>query len=167
MKKLLVLIALFALYTCSFAQDTTTKAVNPNIPPYRILTTDSVYTYPGKLKKDTRVMIIYFSPDCPHCQHLMYELKPKMKELGNTQIVMITWSSNHDIRAIKTFYRDFGLKAYPNIIVGTEGYDGTVMKYYHVVTTPFIAIYNRQGKMVKSFDKPPKTEEVIAAIKKA
>ena len=167
MKKLVVLIALVALYTCTFAQDTTDKFIDPNIPQYRILTTDSVYTFPGKLKKDTRVMIIYFSPDCPHCQHLTNELKPRMKELGNTQIVMITWSMNHDIRAIKTFYRDFGLKAYHNIIVGTEGYDNTVMKYYHVTTTPFIAIYNRKGKMVKSFDKQPKAEDVIAAVKKA
>lgn len=163
MKKLLLFFSLIAITLGAFAQET---AINQNIPPYRILTTDSVYVTPAKLKKNTRLMIIYFAPDCSHCQHLVFDLKPKMKELGNTQIVMITWSKDFDIRAIKTFYRDYNLAAYPNITMGTEGYTYVVQKYYQVHTTPFIAIYNRKGKMVKYFDKPPKVEDLIAAVKK-
>ena len=163
MKKLLLFFCLIAAGGFAHAQDT----INPNIPPYKILTTDSTFATPAKLKKGHKVMIMYFSPDCPHCQHLMYDLKPKMKQLGDTEIVMITWSANYDIRAIKNFRRDFGLAAYPNLIIGTEGYTMVVMKYYHVTTTPFIAICNRQGKMVKSFDKPPKAEDVLEAVKKA
>jgi thioredoxin-related protein len=164
MKKLFLLFSLIVLASCSGAQD---LPINPNIPPYRILTTDSNYITPANLKKNTRVMVIYFSPDCPHCQRLTTELKPKMKELGNTQIIMITWSLNYDLRAIKAFYHDYGLAAFPNITIGTEGYTSFVQKYYRVTTTPFIAIYDRSGKMVKSFDKPPKVQDLIAAVKKA
>lgn len=83
------------------------------------------------------------------------------------QIVMITWSNNFDIRAIKTFYHDFDLKKYPNIIVGTEGYTYTVQKYFQIETTPYIAVYNRSGKMVKGFAKAPTIEDLLAAVKKA
>jgi hypothetical protein len=95
------------------------------------------------------------------------EMKSKMKEIGDTQIVMITWSQNYNIAAIKKFYRDYGLKKYPNITMGTEGYSYTVLSYFEVKTTPYIAIYNPKGKLVKSFSKEPTADEVIAAVKKA
>jgi len=166
MKKLLVIFNLVFLTGCLFAQDNPVGTISSGIPSYRILTTDSVYVTPANLKKNTRVMIVYFSPDCPHCQHLVTELKPKIKELGDTQVVLITWSNNYDIKAIKAFYKEYGLAAYHNITIGTEGYTNKVMNYYHVMTTPFVAIYDRNGKMTKYFDKPPKVEDVVAAVKK-
>ncbi len=90
-----------------------------------------------------------------------------MKELGNTQIIMITWSANYDIRALKNFVRDFDLKKYPNITVGTEGYTYLVQKYFNVITTPFIAIYNSNGKLVKTFSKATEIDDVVAAVKQA
>jgi thioredoxin-related protein len=164
MKKLFILFSFIALTLNACAQD---KPINPDIPPFRILTTDSAYFTPAKLKKNTKVIIVYFSPDCPHCQHLVTELKPKMNELGDTQVILITWSANFDLRAIKTFNKEYKLGGYPNIIIGTEGYTYLVQKYYNVLSTPFIAIYNRKGKMVQSFSKPPKIDDVIAAVKKA
>src|ERR1700748_2746221 len=81
----------------------TVKAQNPsivNIPPYKILTKDSVFVTPANLKKGKPVMIVYFSPDCTHCQHFTEELKARMdkektssaKIFTNTQIVMVTFT---------------------------------------------------------------------------
>ena len=69
MKKLLLFFGLIIAAGCSRAQTLPT-----GIPPYRILTTDSVYVTPADLKKNKGTVVIYFSPDCSHCQHLMYEL---------------------------------------------------------------------------------------------
>ncbi len=112
-------------------------------------------------------MLIYFSPDCPHCQHLTEEMKAKMKELGDTQIVMITWSVNSDIQSIKNFVRDYDLKKYPNITVGTEGLTYAVLNYFHVGTTPYIAIYNSNGKLAKTFDKAPEIDKLVTTVKNA
>ena len=109
-------------------------------------------------------MIIYFAPDCSHCQHLMMEMKPKMNELKNVQVVMITFVEQ--LKAIQVFYRDFDLAKYPNFIVGTEGYSYLVQKYYNVRSTPYIALYNKDGKLANSYQKPPKMEELVAAVKK-
>ena len=110
------------------------------------------------------VMIIYFSPDCPHCQHMMYEMKPKMKSFKNIQVVMITFVQQ--IRAIKGFYSDYNLANYKNFTVGTEGYTYVVQKYYQVRTTPYIAIYDKNHKLFKYYDKPPAMAELAATVKK-
>ncbi len=111
-------------------------------------------------------MIIYFSPDCSHCQHLMYEMKPNMKKFGDVQIVMVTFIEPTMLKAIQVFYRDFDLAKYPNITVGTEGHSYVVQRYYQVATTPYIAVYDRHGKLVKGFDKVPPMDELIATVKK-
>ena len=112
-------------------------------------------------------MIIYFSPDCSHCQHMMYEMKPKMKKFGDTQIVMVTFTEFTMLKMLKNFNRDFDLQKYANIIVGTEGHSYLVQKYYQVRTTPYIAIYDRKGTLVKAFEKVPSIDTLIATVKKA
>lgn len=161
MKKLVFFLCFIAVVSCTYAQSFTPP---PAIPPYKILTTDSVYVTPSNLKKDKATMIIYFAPDCSHCQHLMFELKPHMKEFKNIQVVMITFVQQ--IKAIQVFARDYGLKAYPNWTIGTEGYTYKVQQYYHVATTPYIAIYDKIGKPVKYIDKDPKVEDILATVKK-
>jgi thioredoxin-related protein len=162
MKKLFFLFSLIIAAGCSNAQTTFTPPLS--IPPYHILTTDSVYVTPANLKKNMATMIIYFAPDCSHCQHLMYEMKPKMNDFKNVQIVMVTFVQQ--IKAIQTFYRDFDLKKYPNFTVGTEGYTYVVQKYYQVATTPYIALYDKKGKLVKHYATPPKIDELAAEVKK-
>jgi thioredoxin-related protein len=167
MKRILLLLSLIIVsVSCTNAQKTDSVDKLKPLAPFRILTTDSVYATPASLKKGKPVMIVYFSPDCSHCQHMMYELKPKMALLNKIQVVMVTWSKDYDIRGIREFKRDFGLKNYPNFTIGTEGYTMAVQKYYDVKTTPYIAIYNSKGVFITSFNKPPKTEDILAAVKK-
>ncbi|MBS7565934.1 thioredoxin fold domain-containing protein [Mucilaginibacter sp. Bleaf8] len=160
MKKLLfIFLSLIVIAGCTQAQSTKTK----KLVSYRLLNTDSVYVTPAQLKKNKPVMLIYFSPDCGHCQRLIYEMQPKMKEFADVQIVMATFTS---YPMIKGFYRDFGISRYPNITVGTEGYTYTVQRYYDVKTTPYVVIYDKKGNWVKDFPKQPKVEELIAVVKK-
>ena len=162
MKKLLFFLSFVAIVSCTNAQTAFTPPAA--IPPYKILTTDSVYVTPANLKKNKATMIIYFSPDCSHCQHLMFEMKPFMKDFKNVQVVMITFAE--PLKASQVFYRDYDLKKFPNFTVGTEGYTYVVQKYYQVATTPYIAIYDKTGKPFKYYAKPPRVEELVTDVKK-
>jgi len=169
MKKILFLLCLVITAGCTNAQNSTPpadkKAPTPTaIAPYHILTTDSVYTTPADLKKNKPVMIIYFSPDCSHCQHLMYEMKPKIAAFKNMQVIMVTWVKQ--LEAIRVFARDFDLKKHPNFTVGTEGYTMVVQRYYDVHTTPYIAMYDKNHKLVKDWEKAPSIDELASAAKK-
>jgi thioredoxin-related protein len=161
MKKIYLLLCLLVAVGCSEAQ---TLGTNTSIPPYHILTTDSVYVTPANLKKNKPVMVIYFSPDCGHCQHLMYDLKPELKNLQDVQIVMITFVTQ--LKAIQVFKRDFGLAKYHNITIGTEGYTMLVQKYYQIKNTPYIAIYDHNGKLAKAYEKVPTIPVLMSTIKK-
>lgn len=164
MKKLLLFLSLvIGTLSCKAQNETPGSAM----PGYKILKTDSTWATPANLKHQ-RTMLIYFSPDCPHCQHLTMEMREKMKQFGDTQILMITWSNNYDIRAIKAFVKEYDLKKYPNITIGTEGYTYLIQKYYRIQTTPYIAIFGADGKLSKSFRKAPENvNALIAAVKAA
>ncbi len=161
MKKLIFFLSMIIAAGCSRAQTFTPPAA---IAPYHILTTDSVYVTPKNLKKNKPVMVIYFSPDCSHCQHLMYEMKPVLNKMKDVQIIMISFVEQ--LKAIQTFYRDYDLAKYPNIVMGTEGYTYVVQKYYNIRSTPYIALYDRKGKLTNSFEKPPKMDDLVADVKK-
>lgn len=161
MKRLIFLLfAVVAGFACSQAQ---TQIIPLTIPPYKITTTKDQIRTPADLEKDKAVMIIYFAPDCPHCQKLIKDMKPSMAKFKNIQVVMITFT---DIRMVKTFENDYGLKAYPNFILGTEGYTYTVQRFYQLKHTPFVAIYGKNGQLVQSFEKQPEASDLLTAIKK-
>jgi thiol-disulfide isomerase/thioredoxin len=165
MKQILLLLSFLIITSCTQAQKPDTNIKPRPIPPFRVMTTDSAWFTPANIKKGKPVVVIYFSPDCSHCQRMMYELKPKLAAIKNVQVIMITWSANYDIHGIREFKRDYDLKKYPNFILGTEGYTRQVQTYYDVHTTPYVALYNSQQKWVKAFDKVTKSEEILASIK--
>jgi thioredoxin-related protein len=165
MKKLLLFFSLIIVAGCTQAQQNGKHNID-NLPPFHILKPDSTWFTPASLKKNKPVMIIYFSPDCSHCQHLMYEMKPKMKNFDKVQIVMITFTDYDRLAMIRNFVRDFDLKKYPNLTVGTEAHTYLVQQYYQVTTTPYIAIYDSKGKLAKAYDKAPTVDELIAEVQK-
>ena len=44
--------------------------VNPGIPLFRLLKVDSIhYVTKDDIKRNRKVLMIFFSPDCEHCKH--------------------------------------------------------------------------------------------------
>ncbi|HEK20095.1 TlpA family protein disulfide reductase [Mucilaginibacter sp.] len=159
MKRLaFILLLMVSGFACTQAQ-----TMPATIAPFKILTTKDQNLTPADLPKNKPVVLIYFAPDCPHCQKLIRELKPDMDKLKKFEVVMITFT---DIRMVKTFENDYGLDKYPNFILGTEGYTYTVQRYYQLKHTPFVAIYGKNGQLQQYFDKAPEGKDVIAALKK-
>ncbi len=163
MKPLYFLILFLGITLSACSQD---APLNKNIPPYKILNTDSVYVTPANLKKNIPVMIMYFAPDCPHCQHVTSELIKHIKEFGNTQIIMISFvDPTRQFKALTKFAKDYQLKKYPNITVGTEGYTYLVQRFYQVRTTPYEAVYDKKHKLVETFAKIPEMKDLVKAVK--
>lgn len=163
MKPLYFLILFLGITLSACSQD---APLNKDIPPYKILNTDSVYVTPANLKKNIPVMIMYFAPDCPHCQYVTSELIKHIKEFGNTQIIMISFvDPTRQFKALTKFAKDYQLKKYPNITVGTEGYTYLVQRFYQVRTTPYEAVYDKKHKLVETFAKIPEMKDLVKAVK--
>lgn len=151
-------IAVFAVILCCsvFAQQTKT-----GIAPFSIVMLNGkTYTY-KELKKNVPTVLVYFSPTCEHCQAFTKELLKHDNELKNKQIVMVTYQP---VKEMKPFDSTFHISSKHYIKMGTEGYTFVVQKYYGVQRFPFVAMYNKDMKLVKTIPFVTQPEEVSKEI---
>jgi thiol-disulfide isomerase/thioredoxin len=121
----------------------------PEVPSYKILLMDSVtFAYKYQLKKNKPVVVIYFSPDCDHCKTETKQITDSMKLLKNVQFVFTSYGKFEEM---KKFYEEYGLSRFKNIIYGRD-----VMfffpRFYDVKFTPFVAVYDKDWKLVRVFE---------------
>lgn len=166
MKKNIFLLMLLVIPFVAFEQTAgTTKQpaylANPTIPSLNLISSDSAHYSNTDLPKGVPIVIIYFSPDCSHCQHEAEEISSKMAILKNAYFL---WVSYHPLNEIKEFEKKYKLDQFSNIKV-TRDPKYYIPAFYKVQQTPFIAIYNSNGDFVKEFREGVKTEDLAAALK--
>ncbi|GEO09160.1 peroxiredoxin family protein [Segetibacter aerophilus] len=133
----------------------------PTIPPFRIQTPDSSWFSKVNLKDKKPTLILYFSPDCGHCQLETEEVISKMKDLSNLQIVMVTSRPFQDMVNFADHYK---INRFPSIKIGTDP-SRMVTQFYAVKFTPFSALYDKNGQLVKAYEKGIDMPELISLIK--
>ena len=134
-----------------FAQkDTTDNYVNKfiSIPTFKInIVPDSSLFTNENLKKNKPFILMFFSPDCDHCQMETKELIAYKTELKDIQILMV---SGAGFREINDFYNDFRLSAIPNIKLGQD-VNLKLASIYKIRTYPSIYVYDYRGTLAKAF----------------
>lgn len=159
-KKIAGFIVLSLCLVTVFAQQN-----NTGIAPFKItLSNGKTFTY-KQLKPNTPTVLIYFSPTCDHCKEFTKELLTYQKQLLNKQIVMVGYEP---VAKVKEFDSSYQVSSKPNFKIGTEGYTFIVQKYYSVQRFPFVAMYNKQMKLVKTIPfvtEPEVVSKEIAALK--
>ena len=133
------------------------------IPPFRMLQADSKVFKAENLPMGKPIIIIYFSPDCDHCDKMMKELSKKSDEFKKASIAMITYLP---VDKVIQFEKTYELKKYKNIYVGTEGNTFFVKNYYRITDMPFIALYKKNGDLVKEYRKEGALAEVSIQLNK-
>jgi thiol-disulfide isomerase/thioredoxin len=164
MKKLVIAIVLIS--SCLFvrAQKDTTLAPYlqvPIVPPFKILLTDSLWFAKKDLPKKKYVVITYFNPECGHCQDEAQELAKNMGKFKKAFFVMAAYK---DVDLIQQFIERFGLGNYPNLKIGRDT-QYFLPVFYNVQTTPFTAVYNKKGELLKAFEKGMTVEELEKLVK--
>ncbi len=118
------------------------------IPAFNIYTVPDSIAFANKnLQKNRPLVIMFFSPDCDHCQKETKELLAYKEELKNIQILMVSPSS---YGAVKQFYEEYTLSAMPNIKLGND-INYALGSIYQLKTFPSIFIYDQFGKLAKAF----------------
>jgi thiol-disulfide isomerase/thioredoxin len=119
------------------------------VPPFRMIQSDGKVFRAENLPFGKPILIIYFSPDCEDCQLLTRELLVRINEFRNVSIVMITYLS---VESVSDFVAKNKLHNYSNIYVGTEGSNLSVKNYYNIGLFPFIALYSKNGDLIKKYN---------------
>ena len=147
-----ILLALNICFTVFSQQNKT------GIAPFKItLLNGKSYSY-NQIKKNTETVLIYFSPTCDHCKNFTTELLKHESALKNKQIIMVTYVPIEEVKPFDSLYH---ISTKSNFKIGTEGYAFTVRKYYNVTRFPYIVIYNKQMKLVKTLS-PTEQPEILA-----
>ncbi len=108
------------------------------------------------------VVLIYFSPDCSHCVEFTEDMLKNYQIFASKQIVMITFQ---DMSMLKPFVQKLKLTQYPNIKVGTEGKSYIVQKYYQIQSFPFIALHDKMGNLVTTYQGEQPHEKIFQSVK--
>lgn len=144
------------------AQDTLAPyQKTPYIPSFSVQMPDSSWFRKTGLLAKRPTLIFYFSPDCGHCQNETEKLLGKIKEFNNLQIVMITSRPFSDMT---NFAKYFKINRFPQIKIGTDP-ARYVTRFYDVKFTPFSALYDEKGMLVKVYEKEIDMEELSSLVK--
>lgn len=169
MRSLFILLSLIIFSTTTNGQSDTSLTPadslapyqkSPYIPGFKIQMPDSSWLYKQNLDKKKSTLILYFSPDCGHCQMETEGILSKMKELKNLQIIMITSRPFEDMFNFANHYK---LSRFPAIKIGSDP-ARYVTRFYDVKFTPFSALYDNKGKLVKAYPKGINMDELIALL---
>jgi thiol-disulfide isomerase/thioredoxin len=164
-KKIILFATLIAATVTAMAQtDSSAKA----IPKFETIPSFSIYTLPDSsvfsnkdLHKNKPFIIMFFSPDCEHCQKEMKELMAYKEELKNIRILMASPSS---YPMVKQFYEDYDLVAMPNVKMGHDD-NFKLGSIFQLRTFPSIFVYDQRGKLAKAFIGNIGVPAILAAAK--
>jgi thioredoxin-related protein len=116
-------------------------ASSQSLPPFKMYRSDKTIFNAAEVAKTKPLILIYFDPDCEHCQKLMKELFQKIDAFKSAEIIMVTFKP---IEEVAVFEKQNNTQKHSNIVVGTEGMGFYVRNYYGLVTMPFTALYDKK-----------------------
>ena len=131
-------------------KDTTDNYVNRfvTIPAFKVnIVPDSSEFSNQNLKKNVPFILMFFSPDCEHCQNETKELLAYKTELKDIQILMVSIAP---YKEIKDFYETFRLSSMTNITLGQD-VNYKLGSLFKLRTYPSIFVYDNKGTLAKAF----------------
>ena len=165
MKKFFVLIAFIGFGLLSYAQPDSLVnklAIFYTLPAFKIYTApDSVAFSNKNLHQHKPLVLVFFSPDCDHCQKETMELLAYKNELKSVQILMASPASYGEV---KRFYEEYHLASMPNVKMGQD-VNFVLGSKFKLTTFPSIFIYDANGKLTKKFVGNIGVPDILAALK--
>ena len=132
------------------------------IPPFKMTLSNNKIFNGTDLPKGKPLVLIYFDPDCDHCQKLMAELFKKINSFKKAEMVLITFKSVTEVAA---FEKKYTTNKYANMKVGTEGTLFYLKNYYKLVKMPFTALYDSKGNYKYSYRDETPVDDLISRLK--
>ncbi|MES2850656.1 MAG: thioredoxin fold domain-containing protein [Bacteroidota bacterium] len=166
MKQLALSLILLSVFTHCYSQKKDPSAAIlkniQQIPVFNIhIAPDSIAFTNDQLQKDKPFVLIFFNPDCDHCQKETKELLAYKEELKEIQIVMV---SALPYKMIKDFYAEYNIVSMPNIKMGQDATYALGTKY-KPGKFPAIFVYDTSGTLAKVFAGNAGAPAIIEATK--
>lgn len=133
-----------------------------DIPLFKLWRTNGQMLTAKDIPVKKPLVLIYFAPDCHHCTDLLTGVFRQMSAFKNTTLLLATFKPAEELRI---FEKNFKTTAYPNIITGTEGNTFMLRYHFNMQHTPFVAMFNAAGKLVRTYDNQPLVQDLLPGLK--
>ena len=134
---------------------------NPGIPSFDLLKTDSsTHITQADILAKHRTMIMFFSPDCAHCQHQTEDMLAAIDSLKDIQIIMATYQPFEEMVA---FNHKYSIDKYNNIKMGRDT-KYFFPPFYRMKSLPHMALYNEKGNYITSYEGNQKIAKLLDAF---
>ena len=134
----------------------------PFFPPVNLILPGNTTFTKADLPKKKPVMMMIFSPMCEHCKQETEEMIKNIDKFKNSMIVMATMMP-YD--SMMSFRDKFKLADYDNIIVGQDA-QFFLPVYYMITNLPFLAFYDKRGKLISVFEGSMPIEKAAEELRK-
>lgn len=132
-----------------------------DMPLFQLWKTNGQMVTAKDLPAKKPVVLIYFAPDCHHCTDLLNGVFREMNAFKKATLLLATFKPVNELRV---FEQNYKTAKYPNIISGTEGNTFKLRYHYNMQRTPFVALFNANGKLVKTFDNEPLVKDLLPSM---
>lgn len=169
------LIILSVLFCCRVAgvqaqesvpqvMDTSAKYVkDPKLPAFNILLTDSATMFNTEdIPKGKPTVLLFFSPDCSHCQEKVQMLLKGMDSLKDVRFYLM--SGAHNVTDIRNFADKYHLQDYKNIMVVGKDINFFFISFYGTKRFPDVAVYDKHNKFVARLEQNFTVKDLYEAI---
>jgi thiol-disulfide isomerase/thioredoxin len=161
-KTILATVFILSAFVAHSQKDSLPYQRFPDVPPFQLLATDSLNTVTrNDLKPGLPVLIMYFSPECDHCQKQTEFILSAIDSLRNVEIVLATYQP---FTQLKVFVKKYNLSAYPNIYIGRDT-RYFMAPFYNIHKLPFLALYNSKGKLITTYATGAIGETLVKSFK--
>jgi cytochrome oxidase Cu insertion factor (SCO1/SenC/PrrC family) len=119
------------------------------VPPFQIVLQNGKVFRAQNLPLGKPIIVVYFSPECEECHQFTEGLLKLIDDFQNASIALITYMP---VDKVKQFVSVYKLEKYANIFAGTEGNSLFVLNYYKISKFPFVALYDKNGNLIKKYN---------------
>ena len=150
--------------TNEVAVDSPAYKKNPHIPAFSLLLTDSTTHFTNlNIEKGKPTIIVYFSPDCSHCQADAKNIAEKLDSLKGINFI---WCSSHDVDKIKAFAIKYNMSGLPNMVFGKDE-KWAIPSVYKITFTPYFVVYGKDGLFFKEFRNGLLPKDLMDAVEES
>jgi len=137
------------------------KSSRESLPNFSFQLIDSITVFNTKyIERGMPFVIMYFSPDCEHCQEQTEEILQNIIHFKNTKVYLLT---SDPFERLKIFYNYYKLYNYQNIVLGRD-FEFYIFRHFKPSSTPFIVIYDKVAKLSAVFIGGTKIQNIINTI---
>jgi peroxiredoxin len=158
--KTIVFLSLICVIACHSGQSR--EAALSNLPKFDMLLMDSTTILKAQeIPTGQSIVLLFFRPDCPHCQQETRNLLAHADSLRNVRVYLLAVEPFEDI---KSFYLKFHLDRYKNFTVAKD-HDFSFFRAFRPGTVPYTVIYDRNKRLVKIYNQDAGIENILTAIR--